>query len=225
MSDTTPEANVAEWVPAAAATPVQAMPAATTPAAAKALITRGERLMLLARNAANGLVPHARYQLIRLGPAGVTGAAAAAGAAAVVAFSLLVLQAANTDLNSRILQAQHRHEAPIPPEQGLTRVIDQLPARAQIPTVLGQVLLQAQAAGIELAKGQYSYRPAAKGALARYELDFPITAQYPAIRDFINRILTNIPAAGLYRLTIQRKVVGDAQVNADVRFFIFVRER
>ena len=42
--------------------------------------------------------------------------------------------------------------------------------------------------------------------------------------DFIDRILTNIPAAGLHKLTVQRKVVGDTQVNADVRFVIFIRD-
>jgi hypothetical protein len=146
-------------------------------------------------------------------------------AAAVAAFALLSLRAANDDLESQLLRAQHRPEAPVTPEQTLTRVVDQLPSRAQMPVVLSQVLQQAQAAGVQLAKGQYSYRPAAKSELGRYELDFPVTAQYPAIRDFINRMLTNIPAAGLYKLTIQRKVIGDPQVNADVRFVIFVRDK
>jgi hypothetical protein len=91
--------------------------------------------------------------------------------------------------------------------------------------VIGQMLQQAQAAGVELAKGQYTFSPAARGNIGRYELDFPVTAPYPAIRDFIDRILTNIPAAGLHRLTIQRKTVGDTQVNASVHFVVFVRDR
>src|SRR5262249_13236897 len=122
-------------------------------------------------------------------------------------------------------QAQHPHTASITPEQGLTRVVAELPTRAQMPAVLGQLLQQAQEAGIDLNKGQYSYSPATKGEVGRFELDFPVTAQYPAVRDFINRILTRTPAAGLQKLTIQRKVIGDPQVNADVRFVVFIRDR
>jgi hypothetical protein len=143
----------------------------------------------------------------------------------IAAFALLSLQAANNALQSRILQAQHQHAAPITPEQGLTGAIAQFPTRAQMPAVLGQVFQQAHEAGVELAKGQYSYRPAAKSELGRYELAFPVTGSYPAIRDFINRTLTDIPAAGLHKLTLQRKVIGDPQVTADVRFVIFVRDR
>ena len=146
-------------------------------------------------------------------------------AAIVAAMTLFSLRAGNDTLESRILQARHKHTVQITPEQGLARVVAQLPTRAQMPVVLGQILQQAQEAGVDLNKGQYSYSPATKGDVGRYELDFPVTAQYPAVRDFIDRILTRIPAAGLHKLTIQRKVIGDAQVNADVRFVVFIRDR
>jgi Tfp pilus assembly protein PilO len=153
------------------------------------------------------------------------GIVAAVAATIVAASALFSLQAANEKLISQILHAQHQTSAPITPEQGLTRVVTDLPTRAQMPKVLEQVLQQAQQAGVELNKGQYSYSPSAKGDVARYELDFPVTAQYPAVREFIDRILTHIPAAGLHKLTIQRKVIGDSQVTADVRFVIFIRDR
>jgi hypothetical protein len=199
-------------------------PAHTT-IAAQAPASPGIRLLELMRNVANGLVPHARYQLGRFGPAGIVGVVASAASALITALALVSLQAVNDDLKSQILRAQHRHATTTTPEQGVMRMVEQFPTRAQMPVVLGQVLQQAQAAGIELAKGQYSYRPATPSELGRYELDFPVTGQYPAIRDFINRILTNVPAAGLHKLIIQRKVVGDPQVNADVHFIIFVRDR
>jgi len=94
-----------------------------------------------------------------------------------------------------------------------------------MPAILSQVLQQADAAGVELAKGQYTYNVASASGVARYELDFPVKAQYRGVRDFINRTLTNIPSAGLYKLSIERKAIGDTQVNADVRFVIFIRDR
>lgn len=205
MNETTPQR--------AEVTTLSPVTAAATPA------------LRVARNALSALVPQARYQLTRLGPAGVVGAASSAMAAIVAAMALFSLQTGNDNLKSQILQAQHHHTVSITPEQGLTRVVAELPTRAQMPAVLGQVLQQAQEAGIDLNKGQYSYSPASKGEVGRYELDFPVTAQYPAVRDFINRILTRIPAAGLHKLTIQRKVIGDPQVNADVRFVVFIRDR
>jgi hypothetical protein len=59
--------------------------------------------------------------------------------------------------------------------------------------------------------------------VGRYELEFPLKAEYPKVRDFINRTLNAVPSAGLDKLRIERKAVGDALVNADVRFVVFVR--
>jgi hypothetical protein len=177
------------------------------------------------QNAVKQWVPLAQYQLARLGPAGMAGIAASAAAAVIAVFALLSLRTANESLNAQILRARHRPEPVVTPEQGLIRAVAQLPTRAQIPAVLGQVLQQAKAAGVELRKGQYTYVASSAGGFARYELDFPVEAQYPSVRDFINRTLTHIPAAGLDKLSIERKVIGDAQVNADVRFVIFTRDR
>ena len=177
------------------------------------------------QNALNRWVPLAQYQLTRLGPAGMAGVGASAAAVVIGLFALLSLRTANESLTAQILQARHRPEAAVTPEQGLIRAVAQLPTRAQIPAVLGQILQEAKAAGVQLDKGQYTYVASSAGGFGRYELDFPVKAPYPGVRDFINRTLTHIPAAGLDKLTIERKVVGDLQVNAEVRFVIFTRDR
>jgi hypothetical protein len=190
-----------------------------------AVVPKGSTALRQLHKAATGLVPHAQYQLSRLGPAGVTGAAATLAAVILGSVALLSLRAANQDLNAEISRAQHRPRATVTPEQGLIKVVAQLPTRAAMPAILSQVLQQADAAGVELAKGQYTYNVASASGVARYELDFPVKAQYRGVRDFINRTLTNIPSAGLYKLSIERKAIGDTQVNADVRFVIFIRDR
>jgi hypothetical protein len=43
------------------------------------------------------------------------------------------------------------------------------------------------------------------------------------VRYFINRPLRAVPAAGLGKLRIERKVVGGPVVSADIRFVVFVR--
>ena len=89
--------------------------------------------------------------------------------------------------------------------------------------VIGQIVAQAKTAGVSLDTGRYVYTPAKGGEIARYELEFPVKASYPDIRAFIDHTLTAVPSAALGKLRVERKTVGDAVVNADVGFVVFVR--
>ncbi|MFL6605501.1 MAG: hypothetical protein ACJ8R9_29775 [Steroidobacteraceae bacterium] len=228
-----PSSSVVVSIPQTSATSQAAAAnsrAAAAPAVppARALRTRSPKtsaLSLQLQKAVTQWVPLAQYQLARLGPAGVAGVSASAAAVVIGLFALLSLRTANDSLNVQILRARHHPEVTVTPEQGLLRAVAQLPTRAQIAAVLGQVLQQAQAAGVELEKGQYTYVASPAGGFGRYELDFPVKAQYPGVRDFINRTLTHIPAAGLDKLSFERKLVGDTQVSAEVRFVVFTRDR
>jgi hypothetical protein len=211
--------------PAAANAPAIAAPVGRPARELRTRAPQTSELIPRLQSAVNRWVPLAHYQLMRLGPTGITGVGASAAAAVIGVFALLSLRAANESLNAEILRARHRPEVTVTPEQGLIRAVAQLPTRAQMPAVLGQVLGQAKAAGVALEKGQYTYVASSTGGFGRYELDFPVKAPYPGVRDFINRTLTHIPAAGLDKLSIGRKVVGDTQVNAEVRFVIFTRDR
>jgi hypothetical protein len=222
-----PTSSVVVSMPQIAAAPIPAS-AAPVEQPARQLRVRGPKptgLVPRLQNAVQRWVPQAQYQLTRLGPAAVAGVGASAAAAVIAVFALVSLRPATESLNAQILRARHRPEKVVTPEQGLIQAVAQLPTRAQIPVVLGQVLTQAKAAGVELEKGQYTYVASATAGFARYELEFPLKAQYPNVRDFIDRTLTHIPAAGLDKLSMERKVVGDTQVNADVRFVIFTRDR
>ena len=70
------------------------------------------------------------------------------------------------------------------PYDGTTIADVSLPTRAQIPTVIGQIYAQAQTAGVSVDKGRYAYVPAKAGAIARYEVELPVTAErvYAALR-------------------------------------------
>jgi hypothetical protein len=163
-----------------------------------------------------------RYQLLRLGPAAVVGVAATLTAVVIGLTAIMSIRNATHDLELRIANAR-QHPPAARPEDTAGKLVSSLPSREQMPAVLGQVLQQAGLAGVVLATGHYAYSPPKAGQVARYELDFPLKAEYPAVRDFIDRTLTAVPAAGLDKLDIERKAVGDTLVNADVRFVVFVR--
>jgi hypothetical protein len=128
------------------------------------------------------------------------------------------LQALSADL----VRAQHPSAAALA-DQAAPRLVASLPTRAQIPAVIGQIFIQAKEAGVSLDTGHYVFSPAKAGAIARYDLEFPVKASYPDIRGFINRTLSAVPAAALAKLHVERKAVGDPVVNANIGFVVFVR--
>ena len=185
------------------------------PKPAQALQQRAERMMVRA-------VPQLKYQLMRVGPAGLAGVGVllAAGIAALA----LLLPAHQTVLALRDELTKAGHAMPAArPDQTPQQFAATLPTREQVPALLGAVLVQAEASGVVLAQGRYTYSPPTGNRLARYTFEFPVKADYGNIRSFINKSLAAIPALGLDKLHVERKNVGDTLVNADVGFVIYLR--
>jgi hypothetical protein len=194
----------------------QPLPAPSPAASRTALQQRAERMLVRA-------LPQIRYQLMRVGPAGLTGIAVlfAAGVAAIAL--LLPAHQSVLALRTEVTKAGHTIPAAAQPAQTPQQFAASLPAREQIPAILGVVLLQATDSGIVLEQGKYTFSPAASNRLARYTFEFPVKADYGNIRTFINKSLTAIPALGLDKLHLERKNVGDTLVTAEVGFVIYLR--
>jgi hypothetical protein len=198
--------------------PATAMPAAAPqPAASRmALQARAERMLVRA-------LPQARYQLMRVGPAGLTGIGVLLAAAVAAIALLLPAHQSVLALRDELTKAGHAMPATAKPEQSPQQFAASLPTREQIPGILGVVLTQATEAGVELPQGRYTFSPATSNRLARYTFEFPVKADYGNIRSFINKSLAAIPALGLDKLHVERKNVGDTLVSADVGFVIYLR--
>ena len=198
------------------------LPSALAARAATAMQGRSAALEQ-ARTAAGQLVPRLQYRIAQLGPAGQAGLAALTAAIAVAIGALIPAYQSLKTLSAEIARAQHP-AASANLEQAAPRLVATLPTRAQIPAVLAQVFAAATAAGVPLDAGRYAYTPAKSGAIARYDLEFPVkSAGYPQIRAFINGTLTAVPAASLDKLHIERKAIGDQAVAADIGFVVWVR--
>jgi hypothetical protein len=193
----------------------QPAPAAAPAAPQSALQLRAERMLARA-------VPQLKYQLMRVGPAGLTGVGAllAAGIAALV----LLLPAHESVLALRTELSKAGHAMPgAKPEQSPQQFAASLPGREQVPALLGAVLEQAEKANVVLEQGRYTYSPPTANRLARYTFEFPVKADYGNVRAFIDNSLAAIPALGLDKLHVERKNVGDTLVSADVGFVIYLR--
>ena len=218
-------------VPAASRQVVESTPAApASPVAAAPVLQRGPLAALRSRSvtlaqvqaAATQLVPRLQYQITRLGPTGQAGLAALIAALVFTISTLLPAHHALNGLSADIARAQHPSAAR-GPDQAVPRLVESLPTRGEIPAVIGVMYTQARASNVALDTGHYVYSPPKTGSLARYDMEFPVKASYPDLRNFINKTLTAVPAAALSKLHVERKTVGDAQVNANVGFVVFVR--
>jgi hypothetical protein len=214
-----PEAPAAAR-PVAVATPVLT---ALAPQATQGAAAPAASALVRAQAAAGQVVPQIQYRVARLGVAGQAGLAALAAAVAIAVGALLPAWHAMQGLSANLAQAQHAPTG-FSIEQAVPRLMTSLPTRAQIPAVVGEVYAQAKAAGVSLDNGRYLYSPPKSGAVASYDLEFPVKgAAYPALRTFINKTLAAVPAASLTKLQIERKAIGDQAVNADIGFVVFVR--
>lgn len=220
--------NVIELPTPAAPRPAAAAPVPTAGASAVAASpsTSAARAHEVAQRAVRVLaqwLPQVRYRVLQLGPAGLTGASSMT--LAVLAGLLFALPAHRAEvlLHQQLLHAPASATSdggsPATPAQLLAT----LPARAEVPAVLGEVLKVAQQSGIVLEKGHYDYRAPQAATPGRYSLEFPVKGPYLNVRNFIDHTLSAVPAVALEKLRIERKAVGDAAINADVTFSLYVR--
>jgi hypothetical protein len=203
-------------MPGAAQPGVAPPPAALAVTPRTALQARAEQMLVRA-------VPQMKYQLMRVGPAGLTGIGVLLAAAVAAIVLLLPAHQSVLALRDELTKAGHAMPSTVKPEQSPQQFAATLPTREQIPALLGVVLAQATDAGIVLEQGRYTFSPATSNRLARYTFEFPVKADYGNIRSFINKSLAAIPALGLDKLHVERKTVGDTAVSADVGFVIYLR--
>ena len=126
-------------------------------------------------------------------------------------------------LKSDILQAQPHAGAGTTPPVRLNKFLDNLPRRSALPQIAGEIFKLAAAAGVTLDRGHYELTPMHSGHLARYRMTFPIKGRYPAIRKFVDATLIAVPSAAVEGLRIERKSVGEDNVEVELGFSVFVR--
>ncbi|MFO1401005.1 MAG: type 4a pilus biogenesis protein PilO [Steroidobacteraceae bacterium] len=135
------------------------------------------------------------------------------------------LQREVAQLRAQLAQDQTALRLPGRPDgERLAALIATLPARPQLPDVLGKVVAQARAAGLELESGHYEYTTAGGAGLARYELHLPVRGTYAQVRSFTDGVLAAVPAVALVGMSLERETIGSAELQADLRFAVLVRQ-
>ena len=115
--------------------------------------------------------------------------------------------------------------ATLPPrtyEAWLQHFYGLLPARAGAPDLLRIIFSAARAQSLNLEQGDYKMKVDKNGRLLTYEIGLPVRGSYVQIRKFIADVLEQIPAIALDEIIIKREAIGDARIDASIRFTLFL---
>lgn len=179
------------------------------------------------------IVPYLNFAAQRIGRLGIIGIALCVFAAvAWVSTSVPLREQIATDtlaletLGSGPDVAVALAASAAAPEAGLESFLGDLPSREDLPALMGQIVAVSTETGVSLEEGNYELATVGRsGLIDRYELKFPVSGTYPQVRSFIDQALVAVPAMSLDGLSLERDVIGERLVTAELDFAVFVRTR
>jgi Tfp pilus assembly protein PilO len=98
-----------------------------------------------------------------------------------------------------------------------------LPARTDMPAILGQLYANASQARLAVDTARYEIYAVKTSSLVRYQIAFPVTGPYPQIRSFIDATLATMPEVALTGLALERKSIAHGNVEAEIRMTVYTR--
>jgi len=158
-----------------------------------------------------------------LGPAGIAGVGVALFC---LAFYFNALAPAAAELERRTAVAEKRVPLEAPrgdPAAELERFYSRFPPIERLPGELDALYAHAKVARVQLRQGEYRMAPAG-GPLTAYHVTLPVRGSYPQLRQFVGRVLQDMPTTSLDALRFERKKAADAQLEAQVRLTIYLRK-
>lgn len=167
--------------------------------------------------------PLLMWRFRRLGMAGASGAGLVLFGLVFMVSTLLPQQRELGTLEQQLHQLRGPHTAAETAPARLDRFVHNLPRRADLPKVLGQVFGIAQASSVVLDRGHYELVPLRDGGFVEYRMSFPVKGRYTDIRHFIDGVLVQVPSVAVDGMRIERKAVGDGEVSADLRFAVILK--
>ena len=174
----------------------------------------------------------ARRELTRLGRQGAAGLALAVAAVLIYVAGVLPQQAKLAELRA---QAQSARDFARDQGQGvsgdaqrvrtqLERFYALLPEKASAPDWLDKIYDAARAQSVRLERGEYKLTPARNGRMVGYEISLPVRGNYVQVRKFVAQVLDDVPAAALDEISLKRDDRGKPELEAALRFTLFLGE-
>lgn len=168
---------------------------------------------------------HLRRLLDALGPAGVAGVGVLIFCLPFW-FSALAPALAAVQKRSAPAKSFPVREKASPVVDGaeeLQRFYSRFPRVERLPGELDALYAHAKVAKVQLLQGEYRME-SRSGALAAYHVTLPVRGSYPQLRQFVGRVLKDMPTTSLDAVRFERKKAADAQLEAQVRLTIYLRK-
>jgi hypothetical protein len=159
-----------------------------------------------------------RRLLDALGPAGVAGIG-------VLLFCLPFYFSALAPAQVRLetIQTIPVKEKREEPDTELERFYGRFPRVDRLHVELEALYAHARASQVQLLQGEYRLESHA-GALTAYHVTLPVRGNYQQLRQFVGRVLKDMPMASLDALRFERRKAADAQLEAQLRLTIYLRK-
>ena len=134
------------------------------------------------------------------------------------------MQAQSVNLAARLAQ-QRLQPASLSTEEQLAQFYSVLPetSGAVLADTLEKLYALGHAEALVLEQGSYRLASEASEPLARFDIVFPVKGSYPQLRRFMAKALRDIPALALESVSFNRQSIGDASVDAQLRFTLYLR--
>lgn len=166
----------------------------------------------------------------RLDPVALAGLALCAGALAIELAVTAPLQADAAQgqreaaaVGKLAADTARRPGGDLPAGAGLDTFYPFFPSRQSAPDVIEKIHAAAASQGLELAQGDYRLGPEKNEKLVPYQIHLPVKGSYAQVRQFVLRVLDQVPAAALDELVLTRDAIGSGQVQAKIRLTLYLR--
>lgn len=187
--------------------------------------------MRRSRVQASHLAWRVKRGLVRLRWPGLAGLALLVFA---VSFALLGIEPARERLAkltgeqttlSTQLRARGPQERPATVRSQLSNFYAFFPLTDGVPELLRKIQQAAQRHHLTLDKGEYKLAREQDFPVVRYQVTLPMVGEYTEVRGFVNSVLDTVPAAAVDELVLKREDIGEEQLEARVRFSLFLGMR
>ncbi len=173
----------------------------------------------------NEWLPRAAWTIGRTGRLGIVGGGLLLASATFLVSTHLPVAAEVEALRGDVAAARAKAQT-APPDRAAAdpvRALRTLPARAEVPAILGQLFTRATQARLAVDTAKYEIDATKGSGVVRYQIAFPVTGSYPQIRTFIDTTLASMPEVALTGLSLERKSITDGSVEAQIRMTVYAR--
>ncbi|HVY07909.1 MAG TPA: type 4a pilus biogenesis protein PilO [Burkholderiales bacterium] len=167
----------------------------------------------------------------RFGWRGMSGMAMMLAALLFGAFVLLPMESREDEIKARLSApaAQPGRQASARRASGTAAGLDafyrSLPGDDALTDLLAKLHDVGERNGLALQQAEYRAAEERNPYIGRYRISIPATATYPHLKQFLAALLADIPNLSLDQLSLQRRTSGDATVEVQMQFTLYLRQR